>query len=874
MTAEMVLRHEEELKPIVQTKETDSLSPKIKLPFTANTSIYNQNFQCVFSLTGQPSEPDQHLLSVINRDGFAKLNRNQFHVFGARHFTPKGNVYLSLSEEVADLSKLNKLRNILILCFVVTIFFVILSSWFFAGQSLRPVSHIVEDVDAILPAKLSTRLKDQGSDDELSHLVKTFNNLLERIDLAFNVQKKFIANVSHELKNPLAAIDTQLQFVNSKDRTQEEYQKAIESIHEDIKEMSQTMEKLLQLARVHSEGERIPMSLIQIDEHIYDCREYFLKNFPQYQVSLHFSDFPGDEKQLMITANAALLKIAFMNLMENACKFSPQHFVSVKVDLTHPESISIEFHNSGPSIPQHELDKIFEAFYRSSTQARKKGTGIGLHLVKSIVQLHQFDIQVNSSEKNGTSFTVVIPRAEFQSKEIINQEVNAIDPAPVKSSIGISLWTLLAFCFFFSCKNSETNDIGNDLARKALHTWYKEFKILDWNTDGYRPPVSARLYAYLGLGVWQCSLPVLDSSVGMHELFPEIKYKPYSGTKFSHAAAINACLHELAKQFFISANMNLLKQADVIYKKIQEDCYKYFPEDAVDLSDQYGLENAQFIYDYSKMDSTSHQSFLYNYDPRYHPPEGKGKWRPTGAHQMPALLPHWNRTRTFVVKPEEIKSNPPIEFSEDRNSRFFAEAFELCQLSQPLSDENRWIAEFWSDDFPGIALNPASRWLSILIQLEEKFPVSIQQMIELRLKIGLGLNDAVVKVWTDKYYYNVERPETYINRVISSSWQPLHDTPPFPAYPSGHSAFGACASSILQSYFGTKINFTDNTHKGRKEFIGTPRTFKDFQSMALENALSRLYIGAHFRMDCEEGLRQGYIVAEKVSQLKLYKSKP
>jgi hypothetical protein len=81
--------------------------------------------------------------------------------------------------------------------------------------------------------------------------------------------------------------------------------------------------------------------------------------------------------------------------------------------------------------------------------------------------------------------------------------------------------------------------------------------------------------------------------------------------------------------------------------------------------------------------------------------------------------------------------------------------------------------------------------------------------------------------------------------------------PSFPAYPSGHSVFGATAAVILENYFGSTFNLTDNSHEGRKEFLGKPRTFNSFFEMANENARSRMHLGVHFRMDCEEGMRLG-----------------
>ena len=135
--------------------------------------------------------------------------------------------------------------------------------------------------------------------------------------------------------------------------------------------------------------------------------------------------------------------------------------------------------------------------------------------------------------------------------------------------------------------------------------------------------------------------------------------------------------------------------------------------------------------------------------------------------------------------------------------------------------------------------------------------------------MGLALNDVTVMVWASKYFYNMERPDTYIKRNINKNWEPLHPTPNFPAYPSGHATFGAAAGEILKSIFGNKISITDRSHEDNKEFIGTPRSFNSFDKMILENATSRLYLGVHYRMDCDEGLRLGKIIGMNAAKLNL-----
>ncbi|HND87110.1 MAG TPA: phosphatase PAP2 family protein, partial [Saprospiraceae bacterium] len=149
-------------------------------------------------------------------------------------------------------------------------------------------------------------------------------------------------------------------------------------------------------------------------------------------------------------------------------------------------------------------------------------------------------------------------------------------------------------------------------------------------------------------------------------------------------------------------------------------------------------------------------------------------------------------------------------------------------------------------------------------------------------------SDAGVATWHSKYVYNVERPVSYIRRILPAEYPEAKDfssilnnppagysgvTPAFPAYPSGHSGFGGAGGKILSSIFefnsihpGT-FSFTDNCHKDRTDFIGSPRSFSSFRDMADEDAFSRIPLGVHFRMDCSEGVRLGELAAQRVLEL-------
>jgi membrane-associated phospholipid phosphatase len=234
--------------------------------------------------------------------------------------------------------------------------------------------------------------------------------------------------------------------------------------------------------------------------------------------------------------------------------------------------------------------------------------------------------------------------------------------------------------------------------------------------------------------------------------------------------------------------------------------------------------------------------------------------------------------RTFAIRTGDKLARQPIPFNEDPNSLFYLQAketyIEINTISQ--NYEKEWIALFWSDDIFELTFEPAARWVAVANQAVDKDNISLSKAAELYAKLGMSLCDAGIAIWNSKYFYNIERPVSFIRRIMDPNWitilnNPIANvvgmTPEFPAYPSGHSGFGSAAAGVLIDVFGFNYTLTDRCHEFRSEFIGTPRTFHSFADMAYENALSRIYLGVHYRMDCEEGLRLGYLAADRVNKL-------
>ncbi|MEP7268015.1 MAG: HAMP domain-containing sensor histidine kinase [Saprospiraceae bacterium] len=404
VTAEMVLLNEEELQTVKSGKADLSSAATI-----VNTSIYNNEYRRIFTLDSLYPIASNKILKSIPADQPQVFSNGDYQGIGLEFISARKNKYYVLSEGKLNYIPLIKLRNILLIGTLLTLIAVALGAWFISDQSMRPIVRINKEINEILPADLSRRLKVHASPDEFSVLVKTFNLLLDRIETAFNSEKSYISNVSHELKNPLTAIQSQIQYALNKDRKSDEYKKILTSVREDTADLSNTVEKLLQLARINSIASPDKMETFRLDELIYDVQDSFTRSFPEFHLELNITDLPPEEEGMEVFGNYSLLKSSCINLLENAGKFSNDHASKWTIDFKDPGGIKMEIQNNGNPIKADDQDKIFRPFYRSQSNIKIKGSGIGLSLVKTIMDLHHIDIKLQSDEINGTRFIFIFP---------------------------------------------------------------------------------------------------------------------------------------------------------------------------------------------------------------------------------------------------------------------------------------------------------------------------------------------------------------------------------------------------------------------------------------------------------------------------------
>lgn len=339
--------------------------------------------------------------------------------------------------------------------------------------------------------------------------------------------------------------------------------------------------------------------------------------------------------------------------------------------------------------------------------------------------------------------------------------------------------------------------------------WHDFFLKLDRFTEGYRPPISARAIAYMEMAAYESGRKGCHGQHSLKRFFPEIALpqRP-SQQDFRPELALNAAYAQIIRLLFPHAPAALRMELDQIEKKIAAN-WQNIP---AEISVNYGQSVANAIFNWSATDQYGHEAFRAPYATDY-PIDKRNKavWAPGGKFKMPPLLPNWGKVRPLLLPLDEIKVRPPLAYSSEPNSEMYKQALEVYNLSQKLTNEDHWLAEYWSDDHPGLTFTPVSRWLSISNQVVQSRQIEPCLLLEYDLKLALSLHNAAVLCWKTKYKELALRPSAYIRAHIDAGWQPYLNDPSFPSYPSGHAIFGATAAEILSAYFPDYGAFSDKS---------------------------------------------------------------
>lgn len=286
----------------------------------------------------------------------------------------------------------------------------VLLSLYVSRHIFDPIKRITDDVKQVSTYNIHQRLPNTENNTEISELVSTFNDLLNRIETALETQKNFISNASHELGTPLTAIMGEAEVALMKERQPAEYKESLEKIAKQAGRLDQITRSLLFLAQTAYKGKKINIEPVRADELIWEVKETIDKLNPGNQILIDSSLFPEDPQKLRIQANKQLLHLALANILSNACKYSHNKPVSVSIAAADSQVIII-VKDEGVGIPEAEIQFIYDPFFRASNTHFFEGYGIGLPLSRNIIRLHNGQLLVSSVVNKGTTVQIKLPQA-------------------------------------------------------------------------------------------------------------------------------------------------------------------------------------------------------------------------------------------------------------------------------------------------------------------------------------------------------------------------------------------------------------------------------------------------------------------------------
>jgi two-component system, OmpR family, sensor kinase len=282
--------------------------------------------------------------------------------------------------------------------------------WWLARRMVKPVTDIIDQAEGMEARTLDRRIDTHADLQEYERLVRVLNIMLARLDHAFDAQRRFTADASHELRSPLTALRGEIELALRRDRDPAEYRRVLTSSLQEVERLSQLSEDLLTLAR--SDAGVIQPRLQRTD--VLERAEHVLQRLQGKALEKELDvrlETDGDTEGVF---DPGLLDQLLWNLLDNAVKFTPTGG-AVEIGINgRPEAVEIRIADTGPGLPPHDLERIFERFYRTdpsrTPHTEESGTGLGLSIVRAIAEVHDGTAEARNRAAGGAELTVMLPR--------------------------------------------------------------------------------------------------------------------------------------------------------------------------------------------------------------------------------------------------------------------------------------------------------------------------------------------------------------------------------------------------------------------------------------------------------------------------------
>lgn len=338
-----------------------------------------------------------YMIKVDPQDGDSPITFN---------VDPKA-LFPQFEQEIQETKEAFLLRSV-----IATTIIILLSSvctYFLTKKTLTPLQKLTSEVSQIQAQNLSTQLAVPNSKDEIAQLTSSFNEMLTRLDNAFSTQKQFSANAAHELRTPLAVLQTNLEVFEKKQEPEMvEYRQLFTMIKEQTARLSQLVGTLLDMTNLKSVPRTDQVALEELVDEVFCDLDPVAE---KAGISIHFNNSANQDSHTDVTGSYVLLYRAVYNLVENAIKYNrPNGSVTVSVKEKNSQ-VMILVKDTGIGISPENQKKIFDPFFRvdKSRSRAMGGAGLGLALVDSIAREHGGSVKVLESNEKGSIIALMLP---------------------------------------------------------------------------------------------------------------------------------------------------------------------------------------------------------------------------------------------------------------------------------------------------------------------------------------------------------------------------------------------------------------------------------------------------------------------------------
>ncbi|WP_170245604.1 sensor histidine kinase [Fodinibius salinus] len=303
--------------------------------------------------------------------------------------------------------EVNRFKRYIIILIVISVAFSILGGYWLSRRALTPVASISEAAKSITATDLDKRIPvNYQVRDELTDLAETFNMMLNRLQKGFEREKRFTSDAAHELMTPLSSMRSDAEIMLRKPRSKEEYQETIQRMLNEVRKMSEMVHLLLQLSRVESVHRSKP-DIVNISHIAAAVADQHREDADRKEITIQTQIDPD----LQVRAHGAYIEEVINNLLENAVKYTPEGEVKLELQRSSGKAV-IHLSDTGVGFDEETQKHLFERFYRAneSEVQEQPGSGLGLPLVKAIVELYSGKIRAYSKGKGkGSTFVVEFP---------------------------------------------------------------------------------------------------------------------------------------------------------------------------------------------------------------------------------------------------------------------------------------------------------------------------------------------------------------------------------------------------------------------------------------------------------------------------------